>query len=214
MSTEGIKTISPEEFEELIIQAKKGNTTKLNQFLQELYQKGKVSLLSLTKSEVDAEEYFAIAVAKFWQKFVIGDQSLPKTNIEGYIYTMAKFLCLDQKRSTTRLKIVADGDKALQERKEFSEEIKTTMELMEEENAYDRKKEAMKRGIARLGDKCQNLFKTIMEKGVEKPSQLFVMLGLENARAVTVLRYECTRQLRKKAALELELLMSQEITQN
>lgn len=209
MSVEKRKTISPKQFEEFITQAKKGNPTKLNQFLQELYQKGKVSLLSLTKSEVDAEEYFAIAVAKFWQKFVIGDQALPEKNIEGYIYTMAKFLCLDQKRSTTNLKIVADGDTMLKKRKEFSEEIKTTMELMEEENNYDRKREAMKRGIARLGEKCQKLFKTMMEKGIEKPSQLFVLLGLKNARAVTVLRYECTRQLRKKAALELEILMNQ-----
>lgn len=209
MSAKKTGTISNKQFGELITQAKQGNPTQLNQFLQELYQKGKVSLLNLTKSEVDAEEYFAIAVAKFWQKFVINNQPLPDTNIEGYIYTMAKFLCLDQKRSTTRLKIVADGDTALQERKEYSEEIKTTTELMEEENNYDRKKEAMTRGIARLSVKCQNLFKAIMEKGIEKPSKLFAMLGLENARAVTVLRYECTRQLRKKAALELEFLMNE-----
>ena len=209
MSAEKTSTISTKQFEAFIIQAKNGNPTKLNQFLQELYQKGKVSLLSLTKSEVDAEEYFAIAVAKFWQKFVISDQPLPEKNIEGYIYTMAKFLCVDKKRSTTRLKIVADGDTALQERKEFSEEMKTTRELMEEEHTYNRKKEAMKRGIAKLGLKCQKLFKTIMEQGIEKSSQLFGLLGLKNARAVTVLRYECTRQLKKKAALELELLMNQ-----
>ena len=83
----------------------------------------------------------------------------------------------------------------------------TSFELEEEENLISKKQEALKRGITKLSKRCQHLFNTILETGIEKSSQLFERLGLENARAVTVLRYDCTKQLKIKAAIELEQLL-------
>lgn len=199
-----------DQFADLVASAQKGDAVPLNQFLKSLYQKGKHSLLSLTHSETDAEEYFAIAVAKFWEKFVIGKSPLPKTNISGYIYTMAKFLCLDEKRSGSKIKVVAPIEGAVENKPQLAEDPRFARDFQEEDQREQLRKEAFQRGLAKLGKNCQQLFRTILEKGLEKPRELFSVLGLKNARAVTVLRYECTKQLKVKAALELELLLTQQ----
>ncbi len=198
-----------ERFKDMIAAAKAGKPIQLNQFLRTLYVKSKQSLFNLTKSEADAEEYFAIALSKFWQKFVIGNHPLPESNIEGYIYKMAKFLCLDDMRSTTKLRVVAEDHIDTQAKERFTENIKTEMEFIAESNMETLKIKAMQQGIKRLSTNCQKLFNTIIEQGIEKSSQLFKLLDLKNARSVTILRYECTKQLKIKAALELEVLLKQ-----
>lgn len=198
--------ITNEQFSELITKAKRGEVQELHRFLRQLYQNGKQSLLSLSGSEADAEEYFAGAVAKFWEQFVLGDRALPDTNIGGYIYTMAKFKCLDHKRKTAKIKITSPLEPETINRKELSENPRLESEHTTEAAAENRRREALQRAIKRLGDNCQRLFNTILETGLEKPRELFSRLGLKDARAVTVLRYECTKQLKVKAAAELESL--------
>lgn len=196
-----------EQFSELITKAKKGKVQELHRYLHQLYQNGRQSLLGLSGSESEAEEYFARAVAKFWEQFVVGDRALPDSNISGYIYTMAKFMCLDHKRKASKIKISSPLEPETVNRKELSESPKLQSEFRAEADAENRQREAMQRAIKLLSENCQNLFQTILSTGLEKPRELFPKLGLKDARAVTVLRYECTKQLKVKAAAELELLV-------
>ncbi|MEL6924945.1 MAG: hypothetical protein AAFO94_12930, partial [Bacteroidota bacterium] len=166
-------------------------------------------LLGLTRSEEEAREFFAMAVAKFWEKCVVGDKPLPDNNIEGYVYTMAKFLCLDHKR--TNQKIIIENPEAvrLEQQSTLIDTQKPAIEYAEEQEREQLRAKALKLGIARLSDNCRKLFKAVLEDGIEKPAKLFAHLGLKNARAVTVLRYECTKSLKIKAAIELENLLQQ-----
>jgi len=188
--------------------AKNGDPSQLNQFIENLYAKGKIGLVKLIQSESEAAEYYATAVAKFWQVFVVGNKRLPETNIEGYIFRMARNLFLDDKRkSAKKIKLVSPESVGLENRKEFAAELKSTDELQEASDLKALKQKAMNNAIAKLSESCQALFNTILETGIEKSSKLYKLLGLKDARAVTVKRYECTHQLRRKAAIELELLM-------
>lgn len=198
-----------EAFVEMVKKARQGEVQPLHRYLNQLYQDGKRSLLKLTGSEAEAEEYFATAIARFWEKFIHRDEPLPETNIGGYIYTMARFLCLDQKRRTTKLKITTPLEPEIINRKELAENPKIASEEQEAAARENLRRQAMQRALARLTDKCRDLFQVVLETGLEKPRELFEQLGLENARAVTVLRYDCTKQLKVKAAAELELLMQE-----
>jgi DNA-directed RNA polymerase specialized sigma24 family protein len=199
--------VSNEQFTELIKKAREGNSQPLNVFLRKLYEKGKYSLLQLAGSETEAEEYFSMAIAKFWEKFVFGTAPLPETNIGGYIYKMAKFACLDRKRSGIKPLSGIPVETLITKAGEPAELPKTEQEFRKEDQRESWRQEALKKAIAKLGENCRQLFQTVLDKGLEKPRELFAVLGLQNARAVTVLRYECTKQLKVKAALELERLV-------
>lgn len=203
-NSEGLsKTTTNEQFQELIRDAKAGRPESLNTFLQDLYQKGKRNLLKLTRSETEAEEHFSAAVARFWVEFVNGDRPLPKANIEGYIYTMARFMCIDQHRKKSKLRVVSDEETLAQ-----SADQGPPPDQFSEEDRAGIKKEAFERARVKLSDKCQQLFNVIIEQGVEKSREIYSLLGLEDARSATVLRYDCTRRLKVLAALELELLLN------
>jgi DNA-directed RNA polymerase specialized sigma24 family protein len=139
---------------------------------------------------------------------VVGNNELPESNIGGYIYTMAKFMCLDHKRKQSKLRVVSSIEQENLNRKELAESPGMASELLEASQLEDYRRRAIDRAIKQLSDNCQRLFTAMLETGLEKPRELFAALGLKNARAVTVLRYECTKQLKVKAAVELEILTS------
>lgn len=202
--------ITNEQFSDLIEKARKGNSQPLNEFLRELYEKGKYSLLKLAGSETEAEEHFSLAIAKFWEKFVVGSAPLPDTNIAGYIYQMAKFACLDKLRGGAKRAPNTSVESAIAKDSGPAELPKTERDHYDEDLRESRRQQAMRNAIAKLGDNCRRLFQTMLEQGLEKPRELFAILGLKDARAATVLRYECTKQLKVKAAIELEVLVKGE----
>jgi len=193
------------EFMALLEKARTGNPLPLNQFFKLLYQKGKRSLVGLTKSEELAAEFFSQAVEKFWIKVVHGKLAFPKNNVGGYIFSMAKFLFLNHQQSSKHKKEISKED--IQTGGEIP---KTSMEYEEEAKISELRKKALKTGIQQLGDKCQHLFNTILETGQHKPAILFPLLGLKNAREVSILLFECRRKLKVKAMEVFENLLIQE----
>ncbi|MCB0633491.1 MAG: hypothetical protein R2824_03040 [Saprospiraceae bacterium] len=199
--------ITNEQFTDLIEKARNGQPKPLNDFLRDLYAKGKYSLLQLTGSETEAGEYFSLAVAKFWEKFVVGGAPLPETNVGGYIYKMAKFACLDRKRTDSKQIGNIPMETVIAQAGGPTEVPKIEQEHRKEDQWESWRQEAMRKAIAKMGDKCRQLFQIILDKGLEKPRELFAILGLKDARAVTVLRYECMKQLKVKAAVELAVMV-------
>ncbi|MEN0046498.1 MAG: sigma-70 family RNA polymerase sigma factor [Bacteroidota bacterium] len=195
------------QFLELLQQAKAGNTTPLNRFFKKLYEKGKVSLLKLTKSEELAEEYFQVAVTKFWTQCVEGKKALPNSNIEGYIYSMARFHCIDQMRKQSRQKVDSKDTSTLANQTNLSENMVVSVDQTEEAELQQLRRTVMYQMIKQLSENCQKLFKAILEESIEKPKQLMIHLGLKEVRRVSVLKHECYKRLRvlTAAALEVEL---------
>ncbi|MEM1326200.1 MAG: sigma-70 family RNA polymerase sigma factor [Bacteroidota bacterium] len=194
-------------FESWIRAAQEGDATALNHFFEQLYERGKASLLSLTKSEAQAEEYFQAAVAKFWLNCVEGEKTLPKSNIEGYIYSIAKFYCIDQLRKQQRTKIQSTDTSMFANQAAFSEYPPFSIDQLEAAELQQKRRTIMHQMIQQLSANCQRLFKAILEDGIEKPKELRVHLGLSEVRRVSVLKHECYKRLRvlTAAALEKEL---------
>jgi len=205
MNTE--KPTQQAQFLELLQQAKEGKSAPLNHFFKKLYEKGKISLLQLAKSEVQAEEYFQAAVTKFWTQCVEGKKALPNSNIEGYIYSMAKFHCIDQMRKQNRTKVDSTEVSILVNTTALSENMIVSIDQTDEAEIKQLRQNVMHQMIKQLSENCQRLFKAILEDGIEKPKQLMAHLGLKEVRRVSVLKHECYKRLRvlTAAALELEL---------
>jgi RNA polymerase sigma factor (sigma-70 family) len=192
------------QFVELLEQARSGNTVPLNQFFKKLYQKGKASLLPITKSETKAEECFQAAVTKFWLNCVEGEKPLPKSNVEGYIYSMAKFYCIDEMRKQQRSKTDVQ-DMALHSNKlAFSEPPTATIDQLEEIKLQTLRQKIIRATIEQLSPNCQRLFQVMLEEGIDKPKQLMTHLGLKEVRRVSVLKHECTKRLKVLTAIALE----------
>lgn len=197
-----------ERFALLLAAAKVGDDKGLNIFFKELYEKGKVGLVRLAGSTVDAEEHFQAAVQKFWENCVIGAKPLPAKNIEGYIFSIARFNCIDQHRKNRKQSHFPSGDRAIESNPNLVTHMQTNLELEEETAFQNHKKTAMHRAIQKLSDNCQRLYRAILEDGVEKAKDLQQVLGMKEVRRVSVLKYECEKRLKILAARELKVLLS------
>jgi len=197
-----------QDFLQFIQAARTGDEEPLNTFFKQLYEKGKHSLLRLTESADEAEEYFQAATAKFWEKCVHGNKELPGTNVEGYIYAMARFHYIDQQRKQSKRQVISNDVIPLENRMELSDTLRTDMELKEDQEVWKRQQKALRLAIKTLSENCQNLFKAILENGIEKTKELQAALGFETPRQVSILRYECNKRLKVIAAAEYERLLT------
>ena len=161
--------------------------------------------MSLTKSEEEARSYLSDAILRFKLKYVETNKALPKKNIEGYIFSMAKLAFYDaqNQQKTTSIELVG------QVPDEQAEEIKNQWHYRAEDELQLLQQRAMMEGIKKLTGHCQQLFEVIMDTGEEKSSKLYPMLGWKDARQVTTRRHDCTKQLKIKAAVILETLLRQ-----
>ncbi|MEL6943657.1 MAG: hypothetical protein AAFO82_13385 [Bacteroidota bacterium] len=196
---------SQEEIALAVQEAREGVLTRLNHFFANLYQRGIPVLMGLTQSEEDARSYLSDAILRFKQKFVETDKALPEKNIEGYIFTMAKFAFYDAQKQQRTTNIESVGQVPDQEVAEH----KDTHQFRTEDDLQLLQQRAMMEGIKKLTGHCQQLFETIMDTGEEKSSKLYPILGWKDARQVTTRRHDCTKQLKVKAAIILETLLHQ-----
>lgn len=182
-----------------------GDEREFNRFFKELYASCKVQLMAYATSEEQASDAFSEAICKFWKKFVVEGNELPQTNIKGYIFTMAKYYLIDQERTKERHRIVSN---AALENDELSY-MKTENDFWLEQQIADNYSAALKNAIVRLNSKCKKLFHLILDKGLEKPKDLWRPLGYNNARTLSVVKSNCLRQLKVETLAELERLTNQ-----
>jgi DNA-directed RNA polymerase specialized sigma24 family protein len=191
------------QFEQMIAKAKAGRTRAFEQYFRQLFEEICRSLQPYTPSKSEAAEAFAEVIARFWVLFVEGDRPLPKSNIEGYLFTMAKMFCLEKYRQSNKVKIVPI-DKAFSEQESFSHDFyKEETEKRQQELQY----EAINRAIKKVEKKCQKLIKYMLKKGIDKPAQLWEPLGYKNARTISSLKNECLKALRAKSVIELDNIL-------
>lgn len=185
--------------------ARSGKPEELNQFFRQLYERGKQSLLKLTRSESEAEEVFSAAVAKFWIQFVADGKPLPDHNIEGYIYTMARFHCIDQQRRIARVRVVSDEEARLDNSQRYADTPRVMPSDADE--LAQLRSQAIQRARRELNENCQRVCVGLFDEGHHKPAALAQFLNLKDKRAATVMKYECLKRLKRAAAKHLEALL-------
>ncbi len=189
-----------------IQKAREGDEKTFNLVFKELYTVCKVQLSAYAGSEEQAREAFSEAMYKFWQKFVVEKSELPKTNIKGYIFTMAKYYLIDEQRKKNKHKMVSDEGLSNSE----ITYMKTEEDFWREQEVEDNYLEALKRAIPKLSSKCKALFHLILAKGLEKPKDLWRPLGYNNARTLSTVKSNCVQKLKIETVIELEQLTNKQ----
>lgn len=187
-----------------IEQAKEGKEAAFNQFFKELYAACKIQLLAYTDSEENAKEAFSEAMYRFWQKFVVQKTAIPKTNIKGYIFMMAKHYLIDEQRKRQRQPILIEASELVLGKKYAT----TEDEFWKEQTLEDTYLEALSNAIPKLGTKCRKLFHLMVDKGLEKPKDLWQPLGYSNARTMSSVKFSCIQKLKLETLKELDRLIN------
>lgn len=148
---------------EIIQQVKNGDESAFNPFFKAYYKKCLPRLMSMTRSKDEAHDALMNAIFKFWQNFIKGETPLPKSNIEGYIYTSALNGWRDEKGSKkNRMTGEFDANKVERTLLRQSGNIETNHLIAQEEaeelSAEQRKKTlAFRQAFQSMGGICKKL---------------------------------------------------------
>ncbi len=192
----------------IIDDARNGNNQEFNRFFRELYASCKPQLMAYASSEEMVREAYTEVMGRFWQKIVVEKRTLaPDSNIKGYIFTMARNYLRDEQRRNSRYR--TGGSDILDNKK--ADHIKTEEEFWKAQEEEDEYLEALKAAIAKLGPQCQRLFHLMVDKGLEKPKDLYKPLGYNNAHTCTVKKSDCLKKLKSAAHKELKRLINKRV---
>lgn len=194
--------MNKEQFLKMLHEAKQGKPKSLNNYFKQLFEKVNSRLVHLVPQESDVTEVFAEVIARFWILFVEGEKALPNSNIDGYIFTMARMLCLEQHRKQKRHQIIPIQST-------HTRKISTgdsDNELAEERSRKELQYEAMQIAIAKMEEKCRKLFAHILKLESDKPKELWKPLGYKNARTLSSVKNQCLKKLKKQSCLEFDTL--------
>ena len=187
-----LKSNSPKnamsEIAKMIDDAKKGNEISFNSFLKKTYIHLKKQLVSLTKSESKAEDIYLGAMQKFWERFVIEDNELPK-NPQAYIYIICKNLWLLEKRNAWNRIILKDSFMDHEIGFEESEPDENDEVLMRERS--------LSIALNAISEKCKNLIEISMDNSV-KLMDCMESLGYKTYQALIQAKYNCKKKLIKE----------------
>lgn len=197
--------MTPKEFSKIVAAAQAGQPQAFNRFYKKLYKECKASLLRLVPTETEAEDAFSEVMYKFWNKFIVEGDPLPQSNVEGYIFTMAKFYCINHQKASKKHNISTE-DKLDFEKQLNSIEHKTKADFWQEQLQEDNYQTALKSGIKKLCKSCQDLFIYMLKTGKDKPRDMWQALGYKNVGTMRSKKSQCSKKLKIKVSVELDLL--------
>ncbi len=194
----------------IVNEGRVGNEAPFNALLQPLYDADfKWQLLKVTQSEEMAFEVFLNAMTKFWERFILKKEHLPKGNIKGYIHNMARNNFLDLKRKDNRksnLKTVELDDTLLGfSAKGLSEEnmYVNRQESVDGQTSENRKLRSLSTAIGKLCDDCKTLIERNVFEG-EKLKSLKIEMGYTGSyQAIVEKKKRCIKKLTKLFFVEL-----------
>ncbi len=200
--------MTTEEFSRMIAAARDGDTSFFDVFFKSFSRECKSSLYHFVSSKEEAEEAFSETMYKFWKKFVVEKKALPEKNVKGYIFMMAKFYCLDQKKQKDKEQTNLTGDVEEQVKKNAKLFVvdKTEKDFLEEQSLAERKQAVLRIAIGKLQEKCRRLFEYVRDHGTDRPRDLWEPLGYKNAATVRTVKAKCHRVLKLKVVAEMERL--------
>lgn len=186
--------MSDKKLKKIIEQAIQGNELAFDHFLQDVFKKLKPQLLSLTNSEAEVQDVFIVSMQKFWERFIVNQEQLPK-NSTAYIYTMCKNAWLISKRNLWNSFTLKDDLNQLKDKEEVThEDTQDNIKDLEQEWLQKR---ALSEALESLSPKC----KTLMESEIDpeiKLKDLQQQLGFQNYQALVQAKYNCKKRLIKK----------------
>lgn len=192
-------------FQAILDEVKEGRNASIEAFFKQLFTKSIRQLQKFTHSRSEAQEAFSEVIVKFWMLFVEGNKPLPESNIDGYIFTMAKMHCLEKYRRKNKHRVLSLEEVASRAY-EIQDDAKTQVEFFQQQEQEELEQEAFSQALQKLGQNCRTLFQMILDTGLDKPRDLWQPLGYKNARTLSSLKDQCLKKLKRNAAFEFEML--------
>lgn len=180
--------------EKIIYQARLGNELPFNGFLKDIFLRLRPKLVSLTNSDQETEEIFLLSMQKFWERFVINEESLPQNPV-GYVFIMCKNAWLMSKRHPWNAVLLKEniGDHQITQ--------ETSYNLADEPKEYLElewlKKRALSEALDTLSPKCRTLMQSEIDPNI-RLKDLQKSLGFNNYQALVQAKYNCKKRLIKK----------------
>lgn len=180
------------------------NHTSFSLFFSKLYEKISPGLHKLTKSRAAAKEIFVDVMTKFWVRFIIQKQELPR-NITNYIFTMCRHAWIENQKKANRFRnefeLLGNLDNGLQYH------VEDNKNLIEKERLDNLKKNAFTKAVDKLTGKCKEIFIQHIENKT-KLKDLWKPMGFLNYQGLVQTNYRCNKKLIKMVYQEYEIMTS------
>lgn len=172
--------------QELIQGFRQNNTAVLEEVYVRVFPKIKIHVLKNNGNEAAAKDIYQEAFIACW-KNIKADKLAEDSNIEAYLYTIAKNKWTDYLRSS-------------EYRKRKSEPVRTQVVSSDEDSAVDEgeeetKRTAMQRALAQLGLNCRTVL-TLFYFERRSMNEIATVMNVAPASARNQ-KYRCMEQLRK-----------------
>ncbi|OWY20234.1 hypothetical protein C7N43_21765 [Sphingobacteriales bacterium UPWRP_1] len=187
--------MTAQELTELQTQLQNGNEAGLDRVFLQAHPVCVAQLQKLTGSAADAEDLFMDAMWAFRQQLLRG-KTLLATNLNGYLFTIARNLWLKQQKQPAKPVAVWADDRqmaplleklagAMQEQEEFELPGMTEQE---------RRIAAVLRAFDALGEQCRKLLQGYLIDEIAL-KDLQVLLGYANYDTIRAAKYQCKKAL-------------------
>lgn len=144
-----------------------GDNALFNKLFLDLYQsKYKYALSKFITHDSDVVEVYTITMTKFWERFVMLEEELPKTNIEGYIYRMAynAYYCQIRKSKETPSDLVTQNGQGMSH---ILRSIEYPAYIEESEENSLKRSNLLRNAIEKLDSICQSIIKANVMGGTK-----------------------------------------------
>lgn len=153
-------------WESAIRRSAKGDNKLFNTIVVDLYRDNfKDALTKFIKDENDVEEVYTISITKFWERFVLLQEDLPTSNIEGYLYKMAYNAYVYILKRRNKKKVIAFSPIDESNIADIVSKIQYPQNLPQEDLDTLSKSEILERSISRLATGCQRIIKMNVMSG-------------------------------------------------
>ena len=185
------------ELNQIIKEARNGNELPFNKFLKRTFIDLKKQLILLTKSESKAEDIFIEGMQKFWERFIIQQNEIPK-NSKGYIFMICKNIWLMEKRNHWNKIVLKDSF--------LDHEVISADDYdKNEDNELTLRKKSLGIALTMISAKCKELMELSMDASI-KLIDCMELLGYETYQALIQAKYNCKKKLIKEVFTALSEL--------
>lgn len=191
------------QLKKIIDQAIQGNELPFDRFLKDLFEQLKPKLILITQSTHEAEDIFIAAMQKFWERFVINQEKLPKNSV-GYIFVMCRNNWLISKRHHWNSVILKDITEDIISNEQSNLDNAQVTESLELDWLQKR---ALSEALDTMSDKCKTLIQSEIDPET-KLKDLQKQLGFQNYQAIVQAKYNCKKRLIKKVYEIFDQLMT------
>ncbi len=174
-----------EDIDKEIVEAIKGgkNQWVLNTLYKRTLPKIKNLIRKMNGSDEDAQDIFQESVIIFYREVKL-NKLLDNTNIDGYIYTVARNLYLNKLRIVNRMVELKESDG-----NDFAEKpaIERHLEFKDSEND-------MMQLLTKLGEKCKEILKALAFEELDY-QEVADKLGFASGDVVKTQKHRCKKRL-------------------